>query len=406
MKPKVERVEVLVVGAGPAGLSAARAVAAAGHETLVVERQPTVGEHVRTSGVTALETTERLRAPAELRHEVERIRFCTREDEVVLDLERRRLCVLDVRSFYRWLARRAQDAGARIETDTAVTGARRTDMGLVECRLRRSGSQEAVMLASVVVDASGYRASVSRQAGLHGGFERFGVGAEYELEAPCVSQEAALLILDEAIAPAGYAWAFPWGESRVRLGVGLHHADVRDNPRVQLRALHADAGTFGLDLSGSAVRESHFGLIPAEGRAARVAADGLVAVGDAAGQGTLVVGEGIRTGIRAGEVAGDVIHAALAAGSASRDALLPYERWCESELGRSFRVAEMLNRRLSEFGDREWGSALRVLRGMPADLVLDLLESRFSRRRLLLWLATNPRTAWRSRSLRQAALSR
>ena len=110
MKPKVERVEILVVGAGPAGLSAARAVAAAGHETLVVERQPTVGEHVRTSGVTALETTERLRAPAELRHEVERIRFCTREDEVVLDLERRRLCVLDVRSFYRWLARRAQDA--------------------------------------------------------------------------------------------------------------------------------------------------------------------------------------------------------------------------------------------------------------------------------------------------------
>jgi hypothetical protein len=47
-----------------------------------------------------------------------------------------------------------------------------------------------------------------------------------------------------------------------------------------------------------------------------------------------------------------------------------------------------------------------VLRGMPADLVLDLLESRFPRRRLLLWLVANPRTAWRSRSLRQAVLTR
>jgi digeranylgeranylglycerophospholipid reductase len=406
VEPKVERVEVLVVGGGPAGLSAARAVAAAGHETLVVERQPTVGEHVRTSGVTALETTERLGAPAELRHQVERLRFCTREDEVVVDLERRRLCVLDVRSFYRWLARLAEDAGARVETDTAVTDVRKNDGALVECRLRRTRGEEGAILASVVVDASGYRASVSKQSGLHGGFERFGVGAEYELEAPLFSQEDAVLVLDESIAPAGYAWAFPWGESRVRLGVGLHHADVRDNPRVQLRALHADAELFGLDLSGSAVRESHFGLIPAEGRATRVVADGLVAVGDAAGQGTLVVGEGIRTGIRAGEEAGDVIHAALARGSGSRDSLLPYETWCESELGRSFRVAEMLNRRLSEFGDLEWTSALRVLRGMPADLVLDLLESRFSRRRLLLWLAANPRTAWRSRSLRRAALSR
>ena len=406
MEPETERVEVLVVGGGPAGLSAARAVAAAGHETLVVERQPTVGEHVRTSGVTALETAERLGAPAELRHEVERVRFRTREDEVVVELESRRLCVLDVRSFYRWLARRTEDAGARVETDTSVTDVRRDESGLIECRIRRTGGDEALVHASVVVDASGYRASVSKQAGLHGGFERFGAGAEFELGAPLVSQEEAVLILDESIAPAGYAWAFPWGKDRVRLGVGLHHADVRDDPRAQLRALQADAATFGLDLAGSTVRESHFGLIPAEGRAPQVVADGLVAVGDAAGQGTLVVGEGIRTGIRAGEVAGGVIHSALELGSASRNALLPYEAWCESELGRSFRVAELLNRRLSGFGDREWNAGLDVLRRMPADLVLDLLESRFPRRKLLLWLAANPRTAWRSRSLRQAALSR
>ena len=284
-------VEVLVVGGGPAGLSAARAVAATGHETLVVERQPTVGEHVRTSGVTALDTTERLGAPAELRHEVDRIRFCTREDEVVVDLERRRLCVLDVRSFYRWLARLAEDAGACVETDTAVTGIRRTDAGLVECRLRRSGAEDAVLLASVVVDASSYRASVSRQAGLHGGFERFGVGAEYELEAPLVSQEEAVLVLDENIAPTGYAWRFrgaratsgsPSACTTRTSGTTRECSSAPCTPMPRRSASTSAAARCGVPL------RAHSG----RGASSDVRPDGLVAVGDAAGHGTLVVGEG------------------------------------------------------------------------------------------------------------------
>jgi digeranylgeranylglycerophospholipid reductase len=401
----VEKTDVLVIGAGPAGLATARAVAAAGRDVLVVERQRTVGEHVRTSGVTSLETTERLNAPADLRHVVDRLRFCTREDQVVFDFADRRFCVLDVREFYRWLAREAESAGARILTDATAVETHLTDSGPVGSRVR-GPTGDVPVIARVVVDAGGYRAAISKQAGVHPGFDRFGVGAEYELQAPHVSQEDAVLVLDHRIAPAGYAWAFPWGGSRVRLGVGLHHGDVRHNPRSQLRTLHTDAPLFGLDLTGATVRESHFGLIPAEGRAARVVADGFVAVGDAAGQGTLVVGEGIRTAIRAGEIAGEVIHAALETGSASRRSLMPYEEWCDSELGRSFRAAEIVNRRLSEFGDREWGSALRMLRTMPADLVFDLLESRFPRRRLLTWLAAHPGTAWRSRSLRRAALTR
>lgn len=398
-------VDVLIVGGGPAGLSTAHALASSGRETLVVERQPSVGEHVRTSGVTALETPDRLGCPESLRHELRQLRFSTREDDVVLESHTRRFCVLDVRGFYRWLAERARTAGAQILTDAAALGIRRTDAGAMSCRVRRLGAEFDVESA-IVVDASGYRAAISKHAGLHLGFDRFGVGAEYELSAPHVSQEEALLVLDERIAPAGYAWAFPWGGDRVRLGVGLHHSDVRDNPRLQLRELYANAAAFGLNMTDATVRESHFGLIPAQGRASRVVADGLVAVGDAAGQGTLVVGEGIRTAILAGEIAGEVIHAALERRPVSERALMPYARWCDRELGRSFRAAEIVNRRLSEFGDREWSSALRIVRRMPADLVFDLLESRFPRRRLLTWLAAHPATAWRSRSLRRAALRR
>ena len=398
------RVDVLVVGGGPAGLSTAHALASSGFETLLVERQATIGEHVRTSGVTALETAERLECPPELRHALRRLRVSTRAEDVVLESEAPRFCVLDVRGFYRWLAGRAERAGATVLTGATATGIRKRDSGF-ECIVRH-GREDVVVAASVVVDASGYRAAISKDAGLHDGFDRFGVGAEYELSAPRVSQEEAVLVLDERVAPAGYAWAFPWGESRVRLGVGIHHADVRNNPRLQLRDLLASADRFRLDVTDAIVRETHFGLVPAQRRPERIVGDGMLAVGDAAGQATLVVGEGIRTAIRAGEIAGETIASALARGSVTRDALAAYERRFHRELGRDLRAGTIVNRRLSEFGDAEWSSSLRLLRSLPDDLVFDLLESHFPRRRLLTWLARHPGTAWRSRSLRRAVLAR
>ena len=39
------------------------------------------------------------------------------------------------------------------------------------------------------------------------------------------------MILVGGIAPAGYAWAFPRGETRVRVGVGVIQPDVAANPR-------------------------------------------------------------------------------------------------------------------------------------------------------------------------------
>ncbi len=395
--------DVLVVGGGPAGLSTAHTVASAGYTTLVVERQQSVGERVRTSGVTALRTPAQLGCPAWLWHELGRLRFSTLDDDVILECDPRPLCVLDVRGFYRWLADRAAASGAEILTGASATEVRTSGGAVVGCSLDLGGDQIEVA-ARVVVDASGYRAVISKQARLHRGFSRFGVGAEYELIAPRVAQDEAVIVLSERFAPCGYAWLFPWGQSRARLGVGVHHADVRNNPRLELRRLFASAAAFRLDLTSASVRESHFGLVPAEGRPRRVAADGLVAVGDAAGHATLVVGEGIRIGIRAGEIAGEAISEALKRGRTTRDELGAYERRFHREFDRDLRVGEMINRRLSRFGDAEWNASLRLLRSLPTDLVLAILESHLPRRRMLAWFAAHPMELLRSRGLGRAAL--
>src|SRR5439155_17612421 len=70
-----EQVDVLVVGAGPAGLAVARATAAAGLTTLVIERQKEIAEHVRTSGMTASSTVRRVGVPPGTYHSLERLRI-------------------------------------------------------------------------------------------------------------------------------------------------------------------------------------------------------------------------------------------------------------------------------------------------------------------------------------------
>ena len=64
-----------------------------------------------------------------------------------------------------------------------------------------------------------------------------------------------------------------------------------------------DIHRFGVDLTGSEVREYHFGLSPSSGLASQFAGDRMMAVGDASGQATLVAGEGIRLSMQAGLMA-------------------------------------------------------------------------------------------------------
>jgi digeranylgeranylglycerophospholipid reductase len=244
--------------------------------------------------------------------------------------------------------------------------------------------------ARVVVDASGYRASISKSAGLHPGFTRFGVGAEHEFVAPGCDQDEAVLVVGSRYAPAGYAWAFPWGEGRVRVGVGVHHADVRDDPRKLLELLVADAARLGIDLSGATETEYHYGLIPADGLAPRFAGDGIVAVGDAACQATLVVGEGIRISMDAGRTAGEAIVAALRAGSTDEAALRPYEESFRRRYARSLKLGYALNQRLASFDDAEWAEKLELLGRLPPELVPRLLQSQFPLQTALLGLARRP----------------
>ena len=93
------------------------------------------------------------------------------------------------------------------------------DNGFVTGVRTRSGN----LPAKLVIDATGHRSVLLKNAGLDPGFQRFGVGAEYDMYAPNCDENEAVLLVGDRVAPSGYAWVFPWGRHRVRVGVGIIH---------------------------------------------------------------------------------------------------------------------------------------------------------------------------------------
>jgi digeranylgeranylglycerophospholipid reductase len=382
--------DAVVVGAGPSGLSAAATLAARGRSVLVVERGHEIGSPIRTSGGSFVADMEELGIPPSLYHPIGRTRFVGPTESASFVHDPPAMCVIDVRGVFQHLAARAIGAGARIRLGCTGGQPLREGGRVVGVVAREEGGGSFELRASVLIDATGYRAALARAAGLDPGFVRYGVGAEYDLYAPAYPSDEAVLLVGSQVAPTGYAWAFPWGRGRVRLGVGLTHPDVSFHPRPYLDRLLAEADRHGLRLAGAQPIEYHHGLIPSTRSRARLAADGIVVVGDAAGQASPLVGEGIRWAIRAGQLAGDTVADALAAGDVGAGRLGQYEVLWQAAHGRNLQIAELVNARIAAWPDRRWDEGVRLLRRFSPEQFMRALRTDFSVAWLLPLLLKNP----------------
>ena len=383
-------VDVLVVGGGPAGLLAAETAASAGCSTLLVESEPEIAHQVRTSGATSVQTMREFQIPERLYHPLTQIRLCSTRETATFGYDEPIGCIIDVRGVFRYLAERADGAGASILTSAQAVAPTMVGQRVAGCEIKSKSDGDFSVRSKVLIDASGYRSGISTQAGLHQGFTRFGVGAEYELLAPHCDQDEAVLIVGGEHAPSGYAWVFPWGAGRVRVGVGILHGDSRANPKEYLDAFLDNTANFGVDLRDSEVVEYHHGLVPSDGLAHRCAGDGIMAVGDAAGQASLVVGEGIRLSMLAGRLAGQTAAKAIAGGSWDQDALLPYQEGFRSSYGRSLMIGHVMNERMGTWDDDRWDEIIRLIRTIPPRMFAKLLQSEFSSSDILPWIIRRP----------------
>ena len=387
--------DLVVVGGGPAGSAAAFAAAKMGIKVALLEKENTIAETVRTSGVTWIQNIKEFEIPDDCFNPIRNFSFCSPNNEVTISDTIPRAAVLDVRKTYRWLAQKAEKEGADIFVKINVNEVLKNDKGDIIGVSGAGPNGKVTFHSKIVIDASGFPSTVCKAMGLATQWERFGAGAEYEVKAENVDSETWWLMVGQQYSPAGYAWIFPLGGNIVRIGVGVGKPESNVDPTQRLKELMETKLGPIKKLGKITPIEFHYGLIPNDGLSRKTVFNNLMLVGDSAGQANPLVLEGIRYAIKFGRVAGKVAAEAIQSGKTDESALYPYEENWRNEIESKIKSAGKVQERWIGLTDEEWDKELDIIKELKSEEFLDFIKAEFGLSNIIKLATHHPKLAVR-----------
>jgi len=369
--------DVVVVGGGPAGSSAAHMAAKNGCTVALIEKEKEIAQTVRTSGVTWISDIKKFGIPEECYNPIKKFSFCSPKNSVKISGEIAKAAVLDVRKTYRFLANRAKTSGSELFTSTNVTEVLKDNTGKCVGVIAKSDGKQIQFNSKVVIDASGFVSVIAKELGYVTQWKKFGAGAEFEVKTEKLEHDNWWLMVGQEYSPAGYAWIFPTSKDTARIGVGIGKPDSDVDPTVRLNELLEKKLGPIKDLGNIEKIEFHYGLIPNDGVSRKTVYDNLILVGDSAGQANPLVLEGIRYAIRFGEVAGQVAADAIKNGDTTEVSLSPYEKEWKRAIESKINSAGKVQNRWVGLTDDEWDKELSIIEELTADEFLDFIRADF-----------------------------
>ncbi len=302
-----------VVGAGPAGSSAAEALAGAGVSVLLIEKKSEIGSPVSCGGfLPEISELEKLLPSARLPETL-----ADMPERIVLHRTRLQRIyspggsfkqfavagrVLDRRAFDRHLASRAALKGAEILPATRAE--------LKGGDLLLSGRFKGRISPKVIIGADGPGSMVSRAMGNPA--QEVGICLEYEMTDVNIDPDAAEMYFSARYAPGGYAWIIPLSRNSANVGVGVRASFLSGEKLSEiLDRFIADHPVASEKLRGGEVLAVMRGPVPAGGSAPAIQKENMLLAGDAAGQVMATSGGGIPLAVVGGRIAGEAASAYL-----------------------------------------------------------------------------------------------
>jgi len=358
------RMPVLVVGAGPAGATAARALALAGVPVRLVDRaafprNKPCGGGISLRVLTRFPYLERALASIAT-HSVARL-YLEGPDGHATVVESDGPAALMIRrvEFDALLVSLAQDAGADLVTGVDIVNASE-DRDAVRLTTRDGRRIE----APVVIAADGVHSVVARRLGMNRGWADSAVALDMMEETP----RSALRDLDPSTlwvaygfnpagsqavkgnkAAEGYAYIFP-KRDHVNIGIGYvlsHYRTAVDAAPYELQRTFVSALRDRGIVAGESVRKNFTPfLIPVGGPLRRPGRGRVLLAGDAGGFVNGFTAEGIYYAMVSGELAAHAVGGAPDVGRLAGR----YRRACDYEIGAELRDSVLLQRYL--FADR------------------------------------------------------
>ncbi|MCD6512514.1 MAG: NAD(P)/FAD-dependent oxidoreductase [Thermoplasmata archaeon] len=312
--------DAIIVGAGPAGSTAALEMARKGYKVAVFEEHEKIGEPVRCAGLVSERVIKMHNEAVVNRIDGADIIF---PDGREIHIEKKgHAYVIDRARFDESIAELAMAEGAKYFTGKKImdveTG-NHFEVGGVKAR--------------ILIGADGANSRMAKM--FHSGKMEYVYAiqgyARYEMEIEYVR-----VYLNHDFAPGFFAWIIPEDEKNVRIGLGATSKNLNSHFKKFLKTI---------DMEEDSIKKLTAGLIPVKLR--KFIHKNIALVGDAAGQTKPTSGGGIYTGMTAAKMLADSV-----------DDITKYEKEYMKKIGRELKkgkvamkiFAKMNNRMLNMMG--------------------------------------------------------
>lgn len=343
MRDPSERIEVIVIGAGPAGLIAAYELGKQSIDTVILEEHTKVGIPTSCAGLISISGLSRLgiRLPTSvILNHVQGAKFYSPSGKTIkIERSTPQAYVVNRTGFDQYLAKRAKKVGAQILVGTRAIKIKlpnRDRTGYVEVLSYNLESEsQTKSYAKICIDAEGCMTRFLRQTGLSSPLKKNILPAiQYEYQdVQDLDPTLVEVFTGLKIAPGFFAWMIPTGKDSVRVGLACNSPY---SPRRLLENLIRDSPILDSRLRDAYRNSQLGGRIPITGPVKKTYTDNFLVIGDAAGQIKPTTGGGVIVGGLCAQIAGETAAKAIQLERYDAKMLSEYQQRWKSLLRKDF----------------------------------------------------------------------
>ncbi|MCD6465113.1 NAD(P)/FAD-dependent oxidoreductase [Candidatus Bathyarchaeota archaeon] len=352
---RAEETDIAVVGAGPSGLIAAREAAMRRAKVIVFEEHPQIGLPCHCAGLLSIKGLKKINAPLYkdyVQNRVKGARFFS-PSGISFTIERKEpvACVVNRRLFDCFLAKQVMKTGSEIRMKSRVQMVKRDEDGRWVLNIRGGSPVKAKLL----IDAEGSSTRILKMTELKTlETNKLLKGLQVDISGIELDSEYVEVHFGNKIAPGFFAWVIPLGDKAARIGLACRKFRPKD------LLFNFIKKRFG-DLEKISIHTFYSGSIITCGPIKRTYANGLLVVGDAAGQVKPISGGGVILGGICASIAGRVASKAVELNALGKNFLKNYESEWKAILGREFRVSLLARKILNLLSDRDFDKIFSII---------------------------------------------
>ena len=330
--------DVVVVGGRLAGSTSSLFASKGGLDVLMIEKRQEIGSPVQCAEFTTKDTFKILEMNPSKKYlctEIEGVdfyapngkHFRVKGNNLYGFMEG---YVLERKIFDKQLAIESAKAGTDIMVKTIVKDLIIKD-GYVGGVVAKHLGKTFDIKADIVIAADGLESTVANMAGLEtvNQSEDIASCAQYEMVGVNLDPNYLQIHQGGGIAPGGYLWIFPKGNSVANVGLGVRNTKETAYYYLNKFIKKLDATPVELNIGG----------VPVSGPIDKTFSSGFMVVGDAAAQVDPVNGAGIKNSITCGRIAGEVAVEAIENEDTSSKYLKKYEDLWRLAIGKNLETS-------------------------------------------------------------------